>query len=106
MKRNATQGLVKLINDFELPESSRTNLLPENFQLGVLFRENQDMRERLYDSKNQIEALRYALEGKQEYIKVIEAEKKRALEELEEKINELKSEFLNYMMTSALKRQR
>lgn len=71
------------------------NLLREIFQLGVLFRENQEMRESLYESKQEIESLKYALEDKQKSIKVIEAERKRAVEELKDKIRELQSEFLN-----------
>ena len=96
-ERNVTRGLVKLVNNFDLPESLKSNLLPENFQLGVLFRENQDMRQRLYDSNDEMKTLNEALESKQDCIKVLEAEKISAVAELEEKIRRLTLEFLNFM---------
>ena len=96
-ERDVNRGLVKLINDVELPESSKTNLLPENFQLGVLFRENQDMRARLYDSNHQMEGLKHALKSKQDRIKAVEEEMKSVVEELEEQNRDLRSEFMSYM---------
>ena len=72
---------MKPIDDVELPESSKSYLLPDNFQLGVLFRENQDMRSRLYDSNHQIESLKQVFESKQISIKAIEEEKNNRIAE-------------------------
>ena len=97
-ERNVTKGLINLLNDFKLPETSKSN------QVGVLFRETQDMRQRLYDTSHEIQTLHDTLESKENCIKTLKAEKDVAVAELEErikvleqKIQDLKSDFLAFM---------
>lgn len=90
-ERSVTRELVKLLNDVKLPEPLKSN------QIGLLFRETQDMRHQLHDSNQEIKTLSAALENKQEYIKKLEAEKSSEVAELEEQIREIKSEYLNFM---------
>ena len=97
-ERNVTLGLINLLNDVKLPEFSKSN------QVGVLFRETQDMRQRLYDTNHEIQTLHDTLESKENCIKTLEAEKNAEVAELEErikvleqKIQDLKSDFLNFM---------
>ena len=58
------------------------------------------MRRKLYENSYQIEYLKNNLESKEGYIDLLNEEKKRATQEYEEKIRELKSEFLNYISES------
>ena len=50
-ERGVTRGLINLLNDVKLPDSSKSN------QIGVLFKETQDMRQRLYDTNHEIQTL-------------------------------------------------
>ena len=97
-ERSVTKGLIDLLNDVKLPEISKSN------QIGVLFRETQDMRQRLYDTNHEIQSLHDTLESKENFIRTLEAEKDAAVAELQErirvleqKIQEMKSDFLNFM---------
>ena len=47
-ERNVTKGLIDLLNDIKLPETSKSN------QIGVLFKKTQDMRQKLYDTNHEI----------------------------------------------------
>ena len=98
-ERNVTKGLIDLLNDVKLPETCKSN------QIGILFRETQDMHQKLYDTNHEIQTLHDTLEDKENCIKTLEAEKDAVMTELEErikileqKIQGLKSDFLNYML--------
>jgi hypothetical protein len=85
-ERNMTRELIEMINHFEISKVLKSNLLSDDFQLEVLFRKNQDMRQKLYDYAQEIESLNYTLEHKENCIKQLKNEKKRAIEKLEEGI--------------------
>ena len=96
-ERSVTRGLVSLLNNINIPESSKSDFLPSNLQLGVIFKENLEMRGKLYDSNNEIKRLKDALASKQESIKTLEADCHSKMTELEENLREMRSEFLNIM---------
>ncbi len=96
-ERNVTRKLMNFINNFELSKCMKTSLLSKEFQLDVLFRENQNMRQKIFNNSHELDELRYILKRKKNHIDQLNAEKKRAMKELDKQIKNLKSEFLNYM---------
>jgi iron-sulfur cluster repair protein YtfE (RIC family) len=75
----------------------KTSLLSKEFQLDVLFRENQNMRQKIFNNCHELNELKYTLKRKKNHINQLNAEKKRATKKLEKQIKNLKSKFLNYM---------
>jgi iron-sulfur cluster repair protein YtfE (RIC family) len=75
----------------------KTSLLSKEFQFDVHFKENQNMGQKVFNNNHELNELRYILKRKKNYIDQLNAEKKRAMKELEKQIKNLKSEFLNYM---------
>ncbi len=75
----------------------KTSLLSKEFQLDVLFKENQNMRQKIFNDSHELNELKYTLKRKKNHINQLNAEKKRATKELEKQIKNLKSKFLNYM---------
>ncbi len=55
------------------------------------------MGQKVFNNNHELNELRYILKRKKNYIDQLNAEKKRAMKELEKQIKNLKSEFLNYM---------
>jgi septal ring factor EnvC (AmiA/AmiB activator) len=75
----------------------KTNLLSKEFQLDVLFKENQNMRQKIFNNNHELDELKYTLKRKKNHINQLNAKKKRATKELEKQIKNLKLKFLNYM---------
>ncbi len=88
---------MNFINNFELSKCMKTSLLSKEFQLDVLFRENQNMRQKIFNNCHELNELKYTLKRKKNHINQLNAEKKRATKKLEKQIKNLKSKFLNYM---------
>jgi predicted transcriptional regulator len=75
----------------------KTNLLSKKFQLDVLFKENQNMRQKNFNNNHELNELKYILKRKKNHIDQLNAEKKRAMKKFEKQIKNFKSKFLNYM---------
>jgi septal ring factor EnvC (AmiA/AmiB activator) len=75
----------------------KTSLLSKEFQLDVLFKENQNKRQKIFNNNHELNELKYTLKRKKNHINQLNTEKKRATKELEKQIKNLKSKFLNYM---------
>ena len=97
-ERNVIKKLIDFLNDVKLSKTSKLN------QIDVLFREIQDMRQKFYDINHEIQILHDTLKSKENCIKTLKAEKNATMTKLkkririfEQKIQELKSDFLNFM---------
>jgi hypothetical protein len=99
-ERNVIRKLMMFINKFELSKFTKSNFLSNNFQLDVLFRENQNMRQKLYKSDHQINTLSYTVKRKEDCIIQLKNEKKRAIEKLKRNLKKFRSEFMNFMSKS------
>jgi predicted RNase H-like nuclease len=75
----------------------KTNLLSKEFQLDVLFKKNQNMRQKIFNNNPELNELKYTLKRKKNHINQLNAKKKRATKEFEKQIKNFKSKFLNYM---------
>ena len=96
-ERDVNRELMKLINDVKFSKFSKMNFLSKNFQFDVLFRKNQNMRAKFYDSNHQMKNLKHALKSKQDCIKIVEKKMKSVIKKLEEQNKDLKSEFMSYI---------
>ena len=97
-ERNVTKRLIDLLNDIKLSKTSKSN------QIDVIFKETQNMRQNFYDVNHEIQTLHDTLENKKNCIKTLKTKKNAAMMKLkerirvlEQKIQNLKSDFLNFM---------
>ena len=97
-ERNVIKGLINFLNDVKLSETFKSN------QIDVLFRKIQNIQQRLYDINYKIQILHDMLKSKENCIKTLKTEKnaaiaklKKRIKILEQKIQNLKSNFLNFM---------
>ena len=96
-ERNVTRRLMLLINKFEFSKFMQFDFFPNNFRLDVLFKKNQNMRQKLYESDHQINFLSYTMERKKDCIIQLKEDKKCAIEKLKRNLKKFKSKFMNFM---------
>ncbi len=73
---NVTRKLMNFINNFELSKCMKTSLLSKEFQFDVFFKENQNMRQKIFNNNHELNELRYILKRKKNHIDQLNAKKK------------------------------